>query len=264
MARIFLGGFLNTLRYMMLAISRLGSIRRIYQRLPWTARGYSTCCAKLLDISVTLVAHLPAVATAGEACYRVMRAVEGKVNSVQVSGRFQDMRMTLEVARTLKQQLPSHVSLFINNHLDIALAVGAGVHLGQRDFPYIEARKLLPKGAPIGVTVNTMEELVEANAWDVSYVGISQLFGSRVTKPTCDPVWGLQGLRRARLLSRHPLLPIGGITKENALEIYRTLNLSTDGVAMVGELWRGQDPYCYAHEMRTIFERARRGEDAAS
>ena len=54
------------------------------------------------------------------------------------------------------------ILLIINDHLDIALAIGAdGIHLGQDDLPTIEARKLAPE-LLIGASSHSVEEAMQA------------------------------------------------------------------------------------------------------
>jgi thiamine-phosphate diphosphorylase/hydroxyethylthiazole kinase len=52
------------------------------------------------------------------------------------------------------------VQLLINDRIDIALAVGCGVHLGQTDMPLATARKLIGDKS-IGITVATAEQANE-------------------------------------------------------------------------------------------------------
>jgi thiamine monophosphate synthase len=65
------------------------------------------------------------------------------------------------------------IPLIINDRVDIALAVGAGVHLGQDDMPVEIARKLLPPGTIVGLSCNTVEQTRKAVVDGlVDYVGI--------------------------------------------------------------------------------------------
>src|SRR5262249_61311639 len=48
--------------------------------------------------------------------------------------------------------------LLVNDRVDIALAAGTGVHLGEEDLPAGDARRILPPGAVIGVSTHDVGE----------------------------------------------------------------------------------------------------------
>ncbi len=80
----------------------------------------------------------------------VREAVSGGVTVVQLREKHTDTREFVELARSLKKELERHdVPLLINDRIDVALACGAdGVHVGQSDMPYPEARRLMgPKAS---------------------------------------------------------------------------------------------------------------------
>jgi thiamine-phosphate pyrophosphorylase len=54
------------------------------------------------------------------------------------------------------------------------------------------------------------------------------------TKADAEPVVGLEGVRRARTLTKRPLVAIGGITVENARSV---MEAGADSVAVIGGLF---------------------------
>ena len=54
------------------------------------------------------------------------------------------------------------------------------------------------------------------------------------TKADAEPVVGLEGVRRARALTKLPLVAIGGITLENARSV---MDAGADSVAVIGGLF---------------------------
>nr|WP_211204017.1 thiamine phosphate synthase [Chloroherpeton thalassium] len=72
----------------------------------------------------------------------VYGAVKGGVSLVQLREKHASTRAFLEKAKALKALLmPFRVLLLINDRIDIALAANAdGVHIGQSDMPYADAR----------------------------------------------------------------------------------------------------------------------------
>ncbi len=107
--------------------------------------------------------------------------------------------------------------LIINDRPDIALAAGAhGVHLGLDDVPVGEARRILGDEHIIGVSTHTVEQAEAALADMPDYVAVGPMFASR-TKPQ-DHIAGPETLAGVRRLTSLPLVAIGGITLENAVQ----------------------------------------------
>jgi thiamine-phosphate diphosphorylase len=92
--------------------------------------------------------------------------------------------------------------------VDVALAVGAdGVHIGQSDMDFRDARRLLGPEALIGFRLKTMEQAAEAEGLGAAYYGVSPVF-STPTKTDTARSGGFDGLRRLRTVSRQVLVGI--------------------------------------------------------
>ena len=167
---------------------------------------------------------------------------------VQLREKTADTRTFLERAFALKRLLQSTgVPLIINDRVDIALAVDAdGVHLGQSDMPVTIARQLLGPDKIIGLSVETLEQIKEANTLDVDYVGISPVFSTPTKTDTHTP-FGLDGTRQAVALSKHPTIGIGGINASNIATIRAT---GLDGVAVVSAIMSAPDPEWAAKQLK--------------
>jgi thiamine-phosphate pyrophosphorylase len=141
---------------------------------------------------------------------------------------FREAEAALIVARQRR------VRLIINDRVDIALALGAdGVHLGQDDMPPEAARRILGEHAVIGFSTHNEEQARLAASLPVDYLAIGPIFPTS-SKDNPDPVVGPEGLRRVReAVPGIPLVAIGGITPENALE---TLASGADSLAVVSAL----------------------------
>lgn len=78
--------------------------------------------------------------------------------------------------------------------IDVALAMNAdGVHVGQSDMPATIARKLLPEGAIIGVSVNTPEQATAAVEDGADYIGIGPVWPTS-TKTDIKNLLGPRGV----------------------------------------------------------------------
>lgn len=169
----------------------------------------------------------------------VAAAVRGGVGSVQLRDKTLDARELVALARALKAQLAGlGVPLIVNDRLDVALAAGAdGVHLGQRDLPVAEARRLWPQGL-IGLSIENAAQLRAAESQAIDYYGASPVFATP-TKTDTAPALGLPGLAALRALTSRPLLAIGGITAANAAAVRAA---GADGLAVVSALCAAADP----------------------
>lgn len=183
------------------------------------------------------------------------QAALGGAGLVQVRAKDATLREFLSLARAVKQALDGTGSLLlINDRVDVALAVGAhGAHVGQTDMPYSDARRVLGPDALIGLSVETMDQAREAEAWDVDYLGVSPLFDT-ATKTDTAPAWGLDGLADLARTSRHTLVAIGGIDSSNAAEAARA---GAHGVAVVSAICRAADPLSAARDLRVAVRQAR-------
>lgn len=180
----------------------------------------------------------------------VRDAARAGVSCVQLREKKADTRTFLALARSLKALLaPLGIPLLINDRVDIALAARAdGVHLGQTDMPYGDARRLLGPDALIGLSVETWEEVETAQDLDVDYLGVSPVFPTPTKTDTKTP-WGLDGLARIRAFSRHALVGIGGLGPDNAREVIRA---GADSIAVVSAICSADDPYEATRQLTTF------------
>lgn len=185
----------------------------------------------------------------------VLQAVSGGAGVVQLREKDAGTREFVELACALKTELAAReVPLLINDRIDVALACGAdGVHIGQSDMPYELARRILGPDAIIGLSVETMDQVWEAEKLDVDYLGVSPVFATGTKTDTGRP-WGLGGLKKVRSSSRHPLVGIGALGAHNAGDAVRA---GADGVAVVSALCSAPSPQKAAEELAQAVEKAR-------
>lgn len=142
-------------------------------------------------------------------------------------------------ALALKEALSdTSVPLFINDHVDIALAVDAdGVHIGQSDLPVDVARQLIGKDKWLGLSVTNQQQL-EAVSWQkVNYIGIGPIFPT-ATKKNATVAIGTEQLTELVKLKQCPAVAIGGIDESNITNIIKT---GIDGVAVVSAICGKKD-----------------------
>jgi len=183
-------------------------------------------------------------------------AVRGGATVVQLREKNRTTEEFIALARPIRRLTRAlGVPLIINDDVEAALAVEAdGVHVGQSDTPWQEARRRLGTRAVVGLSVGTFEDLAAAESAEVDYLGIGPIFPTP-TKTDAAPPWGLEGLRRAHAASQHVLVAIGGINVQNASEVVRA---GADGVAVVSALCAAPDVQRAAEALRAKIEAARR------
>ena len=182
----------------------------------------------------------------------VLAAVQGGVTCVQLREKNLSTRDFVALACVVKDLLaPLGVPLVINDRIDVALVCGAqGVHLGQSDMPVALARRLLPPEVFIGLSVETPDQVAQAQGQAVDYLGVSPVYATP-TKTDTAPPWGLSGLLQVRGMTALPLVAIGGIHQGNASDV---LAAGADGLAVVSAICSAADPCAAAQSFGQFFE----------
>ncbi len=182
----------------------------------------------------------------------VLQAVLGGAACVQLREKELSTREFVEEAIAVKKLLlPYRVPLIINDRIDVALACGAdGIHIGQDDMHYPAARQLMGTGAIIGLSVETWEDVEASEVLDVNYIGVSPVFATPTKTDTKEP-WGLEGLRKIKAFSRHPLVAIGGINETNAKAV---VEAGAHCLAVVSAICSADNPADAAARIKSIID----------
>jgi thiamine-phosphate pyrophosphorylase len=185
----------------------------------------------------------------------VQQAIAGGCSVVQLREKDLTARAFYEAALSIRKVTQErNVPLIINDRLDIAMAVGAdGVHLGQKDLPCKEARKLLGDRFLIGVSAATVEEAEQAEADGADYLGVGAMH-TTATKTNTRPVTPSLLSEIVSAVSI-PVVAIGGIQKDNVAELADT-NIS--GVAVVSAVLGQRNIPSAAKALRSAVEALKR------
>src|SRR5579863_5957687 len=156
-------------------------------------------------------------------------------------------RAMLDQALELKGHLGSALRLIMNDRADLCLAAEFdGVHVGQDDLSPQSVRKIIGPDRWLGVSTHNPEQLRGADSTTADYLAIGPVFAT-TSKEKPDPAVGLEGVRRARVLTRKPPVAIGGITRANAASV---IEAGADSIAVISDLLR--DPRKSAEEFLRI------------
>jgi thiamine-phosphate pyrophosphorylase len=132
------------------------------------------------------------------------------------------------------------VAVILNDRPDLAAKLGCdGVHIGQEDAPYAEARRLMGKDRIVGVTCHDSRHLgMEAAEAGADYVAFGAFFPTATKEPKTRA--GPEILTIWQETMEVPCVAIGGITVDTARELARA---GADFLAVSAGVWsHGEGP----------------------
>lgn len=126
------------------------------------------------------------------------------------------------------------VALIVNDRPDLALQAGAdGVHVGQEDASYEDARRILGNQAIVGVTCHDSRDLaIDAAEAGADYVAFGAFFDTttKQAKTRAEP----ELLAWWHEIAIVPQVAIGGITVDNARPL---VEAGADFLAVASGVW---------------------------
>ena len=218
------------------------------------ARGRSAECLRGLYVIVD-----PSLTLDRDPVWITQEAVAGGATAIQLRVKETDKGRWLPLAEALRGVCSDGgAALIINDHPDVAVAVGAdGVHLGQNDIPVAAARASLRPWQIAGTSnALTTEAGVSVQA-GADYVAVGRMFptGSKADTRPAGPET-LCAVRDAMPPDGPPLLAIGGITPENVGEVARA---GADGICVIAAVTQSGDPRAAAARLLEAFQAAQPG-----
>lgn len=157
-----------------------------------------------IDLNVFEIAFKNALAGGDVACFQ-LRLKNSSIS--EINDAVLRLRPIAEAA---------NVAFLLNDDVALARDLGVdGVHIGQDDMPYREARTILGPDAIIGVTCKNSRDLaIEAAESGADYVAFGAFYPSTTKSPTVAA--DLELLEWWSSMVEIPSVAIGGITVENA------------------------------------------------
>ena len=169
---------------------------------------------------------------------QVEDALKGGATCMQLREKELDEAAFLQEALEMKALCEKyHVPFFVNDNVEIAVKCKAdGIHVGQSDMATAKVRQTVGENMMIGVSVHSVEEALEAVRNGADCLGVGAMF-STSTKTNAD-VLTKEILRDICNAVDVPVVAIGGISKENMMELSGT---GVDGVALVSAIFAAED-----------------------
>lgn len=169
---------------------------------------------------------------------QVEEALKGGVTFVQLREKHLDDAAFLQEAKEIKELCARYnVPFVINDNVDIAAEIDAdGVHVGQSDMEAGDVRKKLGPDKIIGVSAQTVEQALRAQAHGADYLGVGAVFptGSKADAVEVSHDTVREICRAVDI----PVIAIGGITRENVIELKGT---GICGIAVISAIFGQQD-----------------------
>ena len=179
--------------------------------------------------------------------------IAGGVDMVQLRDKTLDARPLLARARLAARVCAAAgVPFVLNDRPDLAVEAGAdGVHVGQDDAPPRLARRILGRGAVVGLSTHAPAELEAAAGEPINYVSVGPV-SPTPTKPG-RPGTGLGYLRHAAVATALPWFVTGGVAPDTVAAM---ADAGARRFVVVRWLTESADPRGAARALRSAIDRA--------
>ena len=149
----------------------------------------------------------------------VEQALQGGATLIQIREKELDEASFEKEAERLQDLCRNYkVPFIVNDNVELAVRIGAdGVHVGQEDMEAGQVRRLIGPDRILGVSAQTVEEALLAEAAGADYLGVGAVFPTGSKDDAIEvPHEVLREICRAVSI---PVVAIGGITYENIPEL---------------------------------------------
>ena len=181
----------------------------------------------------------------------VEEAISGGATLIQLreknSGYEVFKYQALEIQRLCRKH---DIPFIVNDNVALAQDINAdGVHVGQDDMNAKDVRALIGTSKILGVSVQTPEEAILAEAMGADYLGAGAVFHTGSKSDAVDITH--EALREICRAVNIPVVAIGGI---NALNAHELSGSGIAGLAVISAIFASPDIMGAAQELRSIAE----------
>ncbi|HYA11365.1 MAG TPA: thiamine phosphate synthase [Thermodesulfovibrionales bacterium] len=164
----------------------------------------------------------------------VEEALKGGSRAVQLREKDLGTRDLLDMAYKMKELTRRYgAKLFINDRVDIALAVGAdGVQLGKESIPAHVVRKTFQDKFIICVSTHSLDEAFEAERGGADFITLGPVYHTPSKMKYGEPI-GIETLEKVKAKISIPVFAIGGIKLDKVREVKEA---GADGVALISAI----------------------------
>lgn len=184
---------------------------------------------------------------------QVEEALKGGATFVQLREKELDDDSFLAEAIEIQELCKRYnVPFVINDNVEIARKMNAdGVHVGQSDMEAGNVRALLGEDKILGVSAQTVEQAILAEARGADYLGVGAVFHTG-SKDDADDV-SHETLKAICKAVSIPVVAIGGIGKHNVLELSGS---GICGIAVISAIFAAEDIRGATAELKNLTKQA--------
>ena len=174
-------------------------------------------------------------------------SVRGGIDIVQFRDKKGSAKEILDFCRKVLKVTRHKIPFIVNDRADLGIISGAdGLHVGQEDLDYLQARKMMGSGKIIGVSCQNLTQALKAQAQGADYIGFGSVFKTK-TKPERQAM-DLALLKKVIKQVKIPVFPIGGISRGN---ISQLIPLGVTRIAVCRDILLAFNPYQAVRELKS-------------
>ena len=180
---------------------------------------------------------------------QVEESIKGGVTFVQIREKELDDSLFLDEAIKMKALCERYqVPFVVNDNVEIAIKSNAhGVHVGQDDMEASNVRELIGKDKILGVSVQTLEQAIEAEKKGADYLGVGAVFPTNSKDDAAEV--SLETLKIICQNVNIPVVAIGGINLNN---INQLKNTGIASVALISAIFANKDIESATKKLKSI------------
>ena len=189
---------------------------------------------------------------------RIKEVSVAGVDLIQIRDKDQDAQALIQYTQAAAESVDfAQTRIVVNDRADVLGCTNAwGLHVGQTDLSVPQSRSLIRSNCVIGLSTHNLEQVIEAVAMDVDYIGCGPTFPS--TTKQFDSFSGLDFLTSVASFleqrnSKLPAFAIGGIQLSNLKELLAT---GIRRIAVSQAIWGAEKPVHAAERMRAMLDNA--------
>ena len=185
----------------------------------------------------------------------LLQAVEESIAGGVTMVQLREKRLEEDAFRSEALELQAlcrrhQIPFLINDNVDLAVELNAGVHVGQHDMEAGLVRAKIGPDQLLGVSAQTVEQALRAQAAGADYLGVGAVFPTG-TKDDAGAV-SYDTLKAICSAVDIPVVAIGGIGPHNVQQLAGS---GVCGVAVVSAIYAQQDIAAAARALRAETER---------
>lgn len=213
-----------------------------------------------IDFNLYLITDRKLVPRPSSLLTSIREALKGGVKAIQLREKDLETRELLRLAYKMRELTKRYdAKLFINDRLDIALAVGAdGIHLPQSGIPVEAVRRTVnalrithhTSHMLIGVSTHSLKEAKEAEKAGADFITLGPIYRTPSKLKYGSPL-GIEMLRKVTKEVQLPVFAIGGV---KAKRINDLIDAGAYGVAMISEIFGASNIQEKAKELTNILK----------